>query len=111
MTVSIDRVKDGVACYLDKEVMSKATGLSKWFIGAGLMALPNIIDRKYHEMKDILIDMGITDSDDNIDIEEAERILMDVSTKYGKITETIGGLRMTLCSDDVQAVMSYIKSL
>ena len=110
--VTIDQVEQGVAAYLDKELMPilPETGFQKVMIGTGI----SLIIRKYKNQIAGLRDnkvvqmMGIFDDEGNVDIDILKEELMKQVPEKGFKVEVpvVGGL--TFKKDDVTKLYGYI---
>ena len=104
-------VELGVCAWMDDQILSKCSGLSKWMMGIVVMQAPMYVDRMYHQYKGMLIDLGIATEDDRIDIDKAEEMLIGVAAKYGKVTQSFAGVNITMDEDDIRKVATHIRTI
>lgn len=110
--VTIDQVEQGIAAYLDKELMPilPETGFQKIMIGTGI----SLVIRKYKNQiaslreNEIVKMMGIFDENGDVDIDVLkEELIKQVPEKGFKVdVPVIGGL--TFKKDDVTKLYDYI---
>ena len=108
---NLHSVKEGTCAWMDDQILQKCSGLSKWVMGVAIMQVPSLIDKMYHQYRDLLINMGVATTDDRIDLDNAEEILMQVANKYGRIDQKIAGLNIALGPEDVANLAAYIKRI
>lgn len=108
--VSIDRVKRGIARYLDSELINKMTGWQKWVFGAGAaMYLENfgstVSKLREHPMVNAL---GIINESGDIAVEKLYQQLR-IQAQKGPITFDIPMIgHVTLSEVDVDKLYQYI---
>ena len=106
------KVLNGVAKYIDTEIVDKITGWKKWVIGSGVgIALSNTTD-VFNQVKnnDFVKMLNVIDKDDKINVEKIYKE-MKKQAKKGAITfdvPMIGAL--TLNEQDVDKMYDFIKN-
>lgn len=106
------KVLNGVAKYIDTEIVDKITGWKKWVIGSGVgIALSNTTD-VFNQIKnnDFVKMLNVIDKDDKINVEKIYKE-MKKQAKKGAITfdvPMIGAL--TLNEQDVDKMYDFIKN-
>ena len=106
------KVLNGVAKYIDTEIVDKITGWKKWVIGSGVgIALSNTTD-VFNQVKnnDFVKMLNVIDKDDKINVEKIYKE-MKKQAKKGAITfdvPMIGAL--TLNEQDVDKMYELIKN-
>ncbi|MCQ2598438.1 MAG: hypothetical protein MJ181_11405 [Treponema sp.] len=109
--VELNQVISGIKKYLENELVTKVTGINKWIVGASLsMVLDNGV-KVFNELKELPIvkTMDIINSDDQIDIDKLYKALLEESKKSAVTFQfpLVGSI--TLKSEDVEKIYSYIK--
>lgn len=109
--VSVERVKRGVARYLDEEFTAKMSGWQKWVFGAGAaMYLENLGETVERLRKNELVKgLGILDETGNIDTDKLRRYFVAEAQK-GSATFDIPLIgRVTLNENDVERLYRCIE--
>lgn len=107
-----NKVINGVAKYIDAEIVEKITGWKKWVVGSGVgIALSNTTDI-FNQLKnnEFVKMLNIIDKDDRIDIDKIYKE-MKKQAKKGAVTfdvPMLGGL--TLNEQDVDKLYEFIKN-
>ena len=109
--ISIERVKRGVARYLDEEFTNKMTGWQKWVFGAAAgMYLENmtaVVERL--RSNELIKGLGVMDDSGNIDVEKLYRHFYAEAQK-GPVTFTAHILgAVTMNGGDVEKLYRYIE--
>ena len=107
-----NRVLNGIAKYIDTEIVDKITGWKKWVVGSGIgIVLSNTTD-VFNQLKnnDFVKMLNIIDKDDKINIEKIYKE-MKKQAKKGAVTfdvPMVGAL--TLNEQDVDKMYEFIKN-
>lgn len=108
--VSMDKVKRGLARYLDEEFTNKMNGWQKWVFGVGsAMFLENFtsVAQKAKE-NPVVKALGLIDDSNNVAVERIHQQLR-VQAQKGSITFEIPMLgSITLHEADVEKLYNYI---
>lgn len=108
--VSMDKVKRGLARYLDEEFTSKMTGWQKWVFGAGAgMYIENFGSAAERLRSNELVKgLGIIDEAGNVDVEKLHKYFRAEAQK-GAITFTLPVVgAVTLNDADVEKLYNCI---
>jgi hypothetical protein len=106
-----NKVINGIAKYVDVEIVDKISGWQKWVVGSGIgIALSNATN-VFNQLKtnEFVIMLGVIDKDDRINVEKIYKEFKKQSKK-GPITfnaPMIGAI--TLTEDDVEKIYKFIK--
>lgn len=110
MRVTIDQVKNGLAKYIDSEIVSKIDGLGKWLIPiAGASIISSKVEPMIKENKPMLVSLGYMYEDNLIDIDKVHQDIKRVAHDKGPIKEhfpIIGSI--TFSEADIDALRRYI---
>jgi DNA-binding transcriptional regulator LsrR (DeoR family) len=107
-----NKVINGVAKYIDDEIVNKITGWQRWVVGSGVgIALSNATN-VFNQLKnnEFVKMLGVIDEKDRIDVDKIYKELKKQAQK-GAITfnaPMIGAI--TLNEQDVEKVYGFIKS-
>lgn len=105
-------VIDGIKEFIDEELISKVSGLGKWFIGAGIsLAMDNAVNT-FNELKEnpIIKTMGIIHDDDTIDIDMLYSKLKEQAAMHGAVTINVPMIgTMTFRAEDLDHLYMDIK--
>ena len=108
--VTMTQIQNGLAKYIDSEIVASMPGWQKWVFGAGaaiaLENLPATIGRyKDHELVKML---GVMDKDGNIDLQKVYHGVKRQSAK-GPVSFNIPGMgKLTLHDADVDKIYNMI---
>lgn len=106
------KVLNGMAKYIDTEIVDKITGWKKWVIGSGVgIALSNTTD-VFNQVKnnDFVKMLNVIDKDDKINVEKIYKE-MKKQAKKGAITFDIPMIgALTLNEQDVDKMYDFIKN-
>lgn len=108
--VSIDRVKRGIAQYLDRNLINKMTGWQKWVFGAGAALYLENLSGTVMQLREhpAIKPLGIIDENGNIAVEKVFQHLR-VQAQKGPISFDIPMMgRITLSEADVNELYQYI---
>ena len=108
--VTIAQVQQGLARYVDEELISKIEGWQRWVFGAGaamyIDKAPQLIEQ-YRQHPAVKI-LGVIGDDNQIDIDELYRYMLPQARK-GAATITVPILgSVTLDERDVDKLYRYI---
>jgi hypothetical protein len=107
-----NKVMNGIAKYIDIEIVDKITGWKKWVIGGGVSIALSNMSNVFNELKnnEMIKLLNIIDKDDKIDVDKIYKE-MKKQAKKGAVTfdvPMLGGL--TLNEQDVDKVYEFIKN-
>ncbi len=106
--VTINQVKEGVALYVEKELVGKMNGLLKWGFAFASTQIINSLDMsQYIEMGK---KMGYVTQDSMVDIERLYADFIKVVREQGSVVQhfpVIGDV--TFSEKDIDLLRSYIK--
>lgn len=103
------QVIEGLVCFVDKELVTKMTGLNKWLFGTGAGIVGNKAEKVFHSLKDIglLHTLEIID-EDNVNVHCIYEELLKQAA-HGPIHIDIPMLgTITLDKSDVEKMYRYI---
>ena len=108
--VNVNKVKNGIAKYLDAEVINKLPGWKSWVFGAGAILIISKADALIDQFKDhpMVKAMGIMDGD-MIDIEALHSAFRKQAQTVGSVDISIpmiGELRMGV--QDIDRLYNFI---
>jgi hypothetical protein len=105
------QVYNGIAQYIETDILSNISGWQKWVVGAGIsMALSkgNEIFEKIKEIP-IIKTLGVIDSKGNIDVDELYKYLKEQAEKSSiTINNPITGA-ITFDKKDIDRLYEFIK--
>lgn len=108
--VSIDRLQNGVARYLEAELVSKMDGLNKWVFSAVATAYiadaPKLMERV--KSSAFLAPLELIDAAGNVDIDKVYANLKPAAEKCPAPINVPGIGTITLTAADVDALYNYI---
>lgn len=108
--VGMERVKRGIARYLDEEFTNKMTGWQKWVFGAGAAMFLENFSTVIQNMKDdqLVKYIGLIDSSGNLAVERVYQQLR-LQAQKGPITFDVPMLgTVTLNDADVDKLYNFI---
>ena len=108
--VGMDRVKRGIARYIDDEFINKMSGWQKWVFGAGAaMYLENFAANMQKLAENPIVkSLGILDGAGNVAVERLHQQLR-VQAQKGPITFDVPMMgTITLNETDVEKLYNYI---
>lgn len=111
MKVTVDQISEGVATYVDRELVPKAPGIRKWMLGLSGAYLGKMVADKAREHKDLLVGMGLMTEDGLVDIDQLASHMKRTASMSGPVTEhfpVIGDI--TFDSSDIDKLHTYIVS-
>lgn len=85
--VTLEQFKKGLYKYIDDTFISKIPGLKKWGIVWIVESYLNKYETVLLQNRQFLIDAGCITEDGMIDIDKLYSEFMDISKRYGKVTE------------------------
>lgn len=111
MKVTVGQVAQGVATYIDRELVPKVPGIRKWVLGISGAYAGKMIEEKVDEYRDLLISIGVMEEDGMIDIDTLASHLKKSAAVNGPVTEHFPMLGdITFDSGDVDKLHTYIVS-
>ena len=111
MKVTASQISEGIARYVDRELVPKVPGIRKWILGASGAYIGNIVSAWISRYSDILSKTGVMSEDGMIDLDSLVSSLRKTASENGQVTEhmpIIGDV--TFDSSDIEKLYSYIVS-
>lgn len=109
MKVTVSQISEGLARYIDNELVPKVPGIRKWFLGVAGAYAGKIVEEKIGENKEVLVGVGIMDEDGMVDLDRFMPHLKAIAKESGPVTEHIAMLGdLTFNASDVELLYSYI---
>ena len=109
MKVTMQQVSDGVARYIDRDLVPKAQGFGKWVIGLSGAYSTAIVQTMMSEHKGLLSSLGIMSEDGMIEIDDLASNLKSVASSVGPVTHHIPIVGdVTFDVSDIERLHSYI---
>lgn len=108
--VSMDKVKRGIARYIDEEFTNKITGWQRWVFGAGVAMFLENWTSNIQKLKDVPVvkSLGLLDDMNNVAVERLHQQLR-IQSQKGPITFEVPMLgSITLHDTDVEKLYNYI---
>lgn len=111
MRVTVNQVSEGIATYIDRELVPKVPGIRKWILGMSGAYVSKISQSMIENNRKILVSSGIMSEDGMIDIDTLITQLKISATANGPVTEHIPILGdITFDSTDIDKLHTYIVS-
>lgn len=85
--VTLERTKEGIASYIDREIIAKIQGAKKWMVALAVPSIIVCIDEMVEKNRSILIKSGYLTEDGMVDIEKIYGELRLIASKTGTVTE------------------------
>lgn len=108
--VSIDKLQNGIARYIDTELVPKMDGLNKWVFSAVAAAYiadaPKLMERVKENT--MLAPLNLIDAAGNVDIDKVYTHLKPAAAKCPAPIAIPGIGTITLTETDVDALYNYI---
>ena len=109
MRVTPAQISDGIARYVDSELVPKMPGVRKWILGISGAYLGAMAEQKIRENEQMLRSIGIMSDDGMIDIDSLRTRLMSTASSTGPVTEHMPLFGdVTFNSSDVEKLFSFI---
>ncbi len=109
MKVTVAQISEGLARYIDNELVPKVPGVRKWLLGAAGAYVGKAMADKVEENRKTLESVGIMSEDGMIDIDQLIPRLKATAASSGPVTEHIAMLGdITFDSSDIDRLHSYI---
>ena len=108
--ISMDKVKRGIARYIDEEFTNKMSGWQKWVFGAGIAMFIENFTSNMQRLKEnpVVKSLGLMDDMGNVAVERLHQQLK-VQAQKGAVTFEIPMLgTVTLRENDVDKLYNYI---
>ena len=109
MKVTVNQVSEGLASYIDHELVPKVPGIRKWVLGVAGAYAGSMVVEKIKEHKDLLTSLGIMTEDGMVDIDKVMPYMKTMANQSGPVSEhfpMIGDVRFD--ASDVDKLYSYI---
>ena len=87
--VTKEQLINGIQKYIDDELISKISGLSKWVLALGLGAYLPQVTKMLDDNHSILVDAGYMQEDGMICIDKIYNDIMQTARKTGSVTQHI----------------------
>lgn len=111
MKANIQKVQNGLAKYIDSEMINHLDGWQKIGFGAAaaliIKNLPNTI--KAYMQHPLVVALGVVDADENIDIDALHDAVMDYFSTEGEYINVPMLGRIKIIKQDVELLYKYIK--
>lgn len=109
MRVTVDKIAEGLATYIDRELVPKVPGIRKWILGMSGAYATKIAENMMKENQKILVSAGIMAEDGMVDIDTFVSHLKRSADMNGPVTEHFPLFGdVTFDSSDVDKLYSYI---
>lgn len=110
--VTLVSIIDGMKEFFEEELITKISGLGKWFVGAGIsMAMDNAVNT-FNELKanPLIKTLGIIHDDDTIDIDTLYAKLKEQAQMHGAVSFNVPMIgAMTFRAEDLDHLYMDIK--
>ena len=109
MKVTVNQISEGLAKYIDNELVPKVPGVRKWALGLAGAYAGKAIQDKISENSKLLSSLGIMSEDGMVDVDMVLPYIKSMATQSGPVSEhvpMIGDIRFD--SSDVDKLYSYI---
>ena len=107
--VTLERAKDGIASYIEKEIISKIQGARKWMVALSVPSLLVYLDEMIAKNMNLLVKAGYMTEDSMVDVDRLYSELRTIASKTGTVTEhfpLIGDVMFSI--DDIDSLRSCI---
>ena len=107
--VTLERAKDGIASYIEKEIISKIQGTRKWMVALSVPSLLVYLDEMIAKNMNLLVKAGYMTEDSMVDVDRLYSELRTIASKTGTVTEhfpLIGDVMFSI--DDIDSLRSCI---
>lgn len=107
----LNQIINGITKYMDNEILTNVTGWQKWVFGASYGVGMSKATSVFNALKEnqIVKMLGIIDGEDKIDIDTLHKEFLKQSEK-GSVTFDVPMLgALTLKTEDVDKLYTYIK--
>lgn len=107
--VTKEQFINGIQRYIDEELISKISGLSKWFIAIGFSAYLPQISNMIDKNQKMLIDAGYMHEDGMINIDKLYNDLINVARDKGSVVQYIPLIGdVTFTETDITSLYHHI---
>lgn len=108
--VTIDKVKSGAAQWIDRELLPKMSGLSRWVFGALSTGVVLKLDKLAENVRSnpVVSAMGIIDDNNMVDVEMLYQLIMPQAEKCPAEISLPGVGTVRITADDVRNLYTYI---
>ena len=111
MKVTVNQISEGIATYIDRELVPKVPGIRKWVLGMSGAYVLKVAQDMIEENRKLLVSAGIMSEDGMIDIDTLASQLKRSAATNGPVTEHFPILGdITFDSSDVDKLHTYIVS-
>lgn len=108
--VTLEKAKEGLAMYADKEIVSKIPGVKKWIVALSIPSIILAIEEMICNNKSILVKAGYITEDNMVDIDKVHLELKTIASRTGTVTEHFPIIGDVIFSDhDVDALRAYLQ--
>lgn len=109
MKVTMQQISEGVARYIDSELVPKVPGIRKWMLGVAGAFAGKIVENAMRDYSSLLSGAGIIGEDGMVDLDKFMPSFKSQANKSGPVTEHLPMLGdITFDSSDVDKLYSYI---
>lgn len=107
--VTLEKAKEGMAVYVDKEIVSKIPGVKKWMVALSIPTIILAVEEMICSNKAILVKAGYITEDNMVDIDRIHSELKAIASRTGTVTEHFPIIGDVIFSDrDVDALKTYM---
>lgn len=108
--VTIDKVKSGAAQWIDRELLPKMSGLSRWVFGALGTGVVLKLDKLADNVRSnpVVSAMGIIDDNNMVDVDMLYQLIMPQAEKCPAEISLPGVGTVRITADDVRNLYTYI---
>ena len=107
--VTLEQTKNGIASYIDREIIAKIQGAKKWMVALAVPSILILIDDMVEKNKTVLIKSEYLTEDSMVDIDRVYSELRLIASKTGTVTEhfpVIGDVMFSI--NDIDCLYSCI---
>ena len=109
MKVTAEQVAQGLAAYIDRELLPQIPGLRKWGLGFLAARSVQLVQHYMTQYKDVLSLIGVMGDDGMIDIDTVAAEMKRIAATQGPVTEHLpifGDVTFTV--SDIDKLHTYI---
>lgn len=111
MTVTVRQLSDGIAAYIDREMIPRISGLRKWGLGLAGGYAASIVESWIGQNRKMLSDIGIMTEDGMVNIDDLASRMKKTAAEYGPVTEHLPLIGdATFDASDIDKLHTYIIS-
>lgn len=109
--VNANQLINGIARYVDQEIIDKLPTMGKWIVGAGVGVVSERVNNVVIELQSnsVMKALNVVDDDGYIDIDILANKLKESAEKYGKVTIDVPLMgSITFSYADIDKLRDYI---